>query len=69
MYLGLATVVAVFIGGFAVTPCYGQTGTTTRTERVPFETGGLPLCGGEQVQFGGIMNLVVQTTTFPAWYV
>jgi hypothetical protein len=63
--LGLATVVVVLIGGFAVIPSYGQTRTTTTVLREPFEIGGQPLCGGEDVQFSGTMNLVVQTTALP----
>jgi hypothetical protein len=60
--LGLVTVVAVLIGGFAVTPGYGQANPGTSRFSVPFSTSGVILCGGEEVHFSGIMNFVLHTT-------
>jgi hypothetical protein len=61
----LVTVVAVLIGGSAITPGYGQANPSTTRFSVPFESAGLPLCGGEEVQFSGIMNFVFHTTIGP----
>jgi len=60
--LGLVTVVAVLIGGFAVTPGYGQTNSTTTRESFSFESGETPLCGGEDVQLSGTVQFVSDVT-------
>jgi hypothetical protein len=65
MQLGLVTVVAVLIGGFAVTPGYGQANPITIRESVPFSSGGAPLCGGEDVEFSGSFNTVSHVTIGP----
>ncbi len=65
MQLGLVTVVAVLIGGFAVIPGYGQANPTTIRISTPFESGGTPLCGGEDVIFSGRINTVLHTTVGP----
>jgi len=62
--LGLMTVVAVLVGGFAITPIYGQANPTTSRILVPVETSGL-LCGSEEVQFSGNIDMVFHTTLGP----
>jgi hypothetical protein len=59
IHLGLVTVVtAVLIGTFAVTTAYGQAQSNTVRFSTPFETSGIPLCGGEEVFFSGTLNFV-----------
>ena len=63
--LGLVTVVAVLIGAFAITPSYGQAQSNTVQFKVPFESVGLPLCGGESVVFSGTAHFVFHETIGP----
>jgi hypothetical protein len=64
--LGLVTVVlAVLIGGFAVTHSYGQANAITTRESVPFIAEGIPYCGDEAVTFSGHFNLVSHVTVGP----
>ena len=65
MQLGLVTAVAILIGGFAVTPSYGQASSNTRQYTEPFQSYGQPLCGGEEVTFSGTANFVSHTTVLP----
>ncbi len=53
------------IGGFAVTPGYGQANPTTTRESVPVSIEGAALCGGETIQASGRMNLVSHVTLGP----
>jgi hypothetical protein len=68
--LGLITAAVFLIGGgglFAVvTPSYAQASSTTERYSTYFESGGLPLCGGEEVTFSGFVNYVVHTPTLPS---
>jgi hypothetical protein len=63
--LGLVTVVAVLIGGFAITPSYGQAQSNTIRVSTPFESSGVPLCGGEDIVFTGKINSVFHETITP----
>ena len=63
--LGLVTVIAVLIGGFAVTPGYGQAMQTTTRESVPFSSSLAAICGGEEVLFSGRANIVTHVTVGP----
>ncbi|MDQ3847846.1 MAG: hypothetical protein M3261_02695 [Thermoproteota archaeon] len=64
-----ATVVVVTaligVGGFAVIPSFGQADSTTQKISTPFESGGIPLCGTEEIQFSGTANYILHTTTGP----
>ena len=65
MQTGLVTFVAILIGAFAVTPGYGQAQSNTEQFRVPFESVGTPLCGGEEIFFSGTAHFVFHVTTGP----
>lgn len=67
LQLGLVTsLVAVLIGGFAITPSYGQASPFTQTFMVPFQrSGGEPLCGGEIVTISGNLLFLTHSTTGP----
>jgi hypothetical protein len=58
-------VASVLIGGFTLTPSYGQATSTTEQFTQPFESSGLPLCGGEEVRFSGTANFVYHETVLP----
>jgi hypothetical protein len=59
------TVVTVLIGGLSMTTAYGQAQTFTDRVSFPFESTGVPLCGGEQIIFTGTVNVVFHTTIGP----
>ena len=63
--LGMATIVIVLIGGFAVTPSYGQAQTTTSTIKVPFNIDTFHPCIGEIIQVSGNAEFVFHTTLNP----
>jgi hypothetical protein len=59
MQIGLVGIMAIFIGGYVVTPSYGK---TIHFEE-PFESSLIPLCGPEDVIFSGILKFVFHETT------
>ncbi len=65
MQLGLVTVVAVLIGGLSLTTAYRQAQTSTIRFSTPFESMGVPLCGGEPLIFTGTVNSVFHSTLGP----
>ena len=65
MHLGLVAVLAVLIGGLAVTTAYGQASTTTFRNTFTFSDGRLNPCNGESVSFDGTINSVSHFTNTP----
>lgn len=65
MHLGLVAVVAVLIGGLAVTTAYGQASTTTFRDTFTFSDGRLNPCNGEFVSFDGTISFVSHFTNTP----
>lgn len=65
MLLGLVTIVAILIGGFTVTPGYGQAQSNTEQFKTTFESTGTPLCGGENIFFSITMHSVFHETIGP----
>ncbi|HEX2408453.1 MAG TPA: hypothetical protein VHJ38_14720 [Nitrososphaeraceae archaeon] len=65
MHLGLVAVLAVLIGGVAVTTAYGQASTTTIRNTFTFSDGILNPCNGESVLFDGTINSVSHFTNTP----
>jgi len=49
----------------ALTPSYGQATSSTQQFTVPFDTSGIPLCGGEVVRLIGTTNFAYHTTILP----
>lgn len=64
LFTQLGFVTAVLIGGFAVTPVYGQATSTTQIFTVPFSSSGTTLCG-TTVSFSGTTIIVFHVTTGP----
>ena len=61
-----SAVAAVLIGGFAVAPSYGQASSTTSTTiRLPYPTGGVSICGGEETEINGYITYVFHQTVGP----
>lgn len=65
MQIGLVVVVAILIGGFAVTPGYGQAQSNTVRFTTDFESEGIPFCGSEQIFITGTVNMVFHETIRP----
>jgi hypothetical protein len=63
--LGLVAAVTAMVGGFAITPSYGQATTSMINFVTPFASSGLPLCGGEEVAFSGNAHFLFRETITP----
>jgi hypothetical protein len=59
---GFALALAVVVGLFIPSLAAAQDPPMTFNERIPFESSGAPLCGGEEVTFSGTMHILTHVT-------